>query len=459
MKLLSLATLAVLILPTGSFQCNHHASFIPNRFHHSSAVRTRKTLLELVPIDITTSKVVEINAVQRTIDNSLISSSNMMEKSINNWIQSSSSSLTIASSIQPPTQDEIKLLNEALSSFYNEKDYKKAETLLTKTIHAWQRQSSDEKAALYRIRGDCYMELDDMINEAIQDYSESITLLQTPESLKLADPNELPTSYLGRGRAIRSLPKTEQTMSKLLQIAINDYEQYLILTARDSQYMDNDDERLEDGILRNPYAAWEYAATLRTNKDYDKAAFIREQASAAFDYIGDTAHSVITYLDYGIDLAMSYSTSANSKVSLDKVTDVLSKGIETTTKVEGRDITLLQHVVSKEGEGRLALASILWNEKNIPVDKAENVLGDACIRLEQLEQDNNDRLKKIKTKQQPPPLGSNKVFKFSIDGSNSVLDAGEISCSKFKNEKFVSNVLGWPDELKEKVKKLETLKR
>ena len=72
-----------------------------------------------------------------------------MESSIQNWI-----SLTIATA---PTQDEIKLLQDALGVFYNEKDYKKAEMLLNNVIDVWQRQSSDEKAALYRIRGDCYM--------------------------------------------------------------------------------------------------------------------------------------------------------------------------------------------------------------------------------------------------------------------------------------------------------------
>ena len=215
--------------------------------------------------------------------------------------------------------------------------------------------------------------------------------------------------------------------------------------------MDNDEERIEDGILRNPYAGWEYAATLRSSAEYKKAGFVREQASTAFDYIGDTAHSVISYIDYGIDLAMGYSSG--EKVALDEVQNVLTKGIESTTKVEGRDIRLLQHVVSKEGEGRLALASILWNEKNIPVNKAENILGDACIRLEQLEQDNNDKFKKKQIN-----VVNQKVLKFSIDGSN-VLDAGEISCSKFRNEKFVSDVLGWPAGLREKVRKLETLKR
>lgn len=363
-----------------------------------------------------------------------------MESSIQNWM-----SLTIATA---PTQDEIKLLQDALGVFYNEKDYKKAEMLLNNVIDVWQRQSSDEKAALYRIRGDCYMELD-ILDSAIRDYAESITLLQTPEAKKLADPNELPTSYLGRARAIRSLPKQSQT--PLLQTAISDYENYLILTARDGQYMDNDEERIEDGILRNPYAGWEYAATLRSSAEYKKAGFVREQASTAFDYIGDTAHSVISYIDYGIDLAMGYSSG--EKVALDEVQNVLTKGIESTTKVEGRDIRLLQHVVSKEGEGRLALASILWNEKNIPVNKAENILGDACIRLEQLEQDNNDKFKKKQIN-----VVNQKVLKFSIDGSN-VLDAGEISCSKFRNEKFVSDVLGWPAGLREKVRKLETLKR
>merc|ERR1712174_75048 len=184
---------------------------------------------------------------------------------------------------------------------------------------------------------------------------------------------------------------------------------------------------------------------------------MRLETSNAFDLIGDTAHSVISYLDFGIDLAMSYSMKpVDGVTSLEEVQKALSKGISSTTKVEGRDITLLQHVISKEGEARLALASILWNEKSIPASDAEKILGDACIRLEQLEQDNEKQMKK----QQNQGIPSNrKVLKFSIDGSNSVLGAGEINCSKFKNEKFVSEVLGWPNELKAKVVKLEKLQR
>lgn len=57
----------------------------------------------------------------------------------------------------PPTKSEIKLLRDAFSALYGERNPEKAEGLLTDAITAWERQNPDEKAALYRVRGDCYM--------------------------------------------------------------------------------------------------------------------------------------------------------------------------------------------------------------------------------------------------------------------------------------------------------------
>ena len=58
---------------------------------------------------------------------------------------------------KPPTNEEIKLLRDALGAIYGERNPTKAEELLSKAIVAWERQPPDEKAALYRVRGDCYM--------------------------------------------------------------------------------------------------------------------------------------------------------------------------------------------------------------------------------------------------------------------------------------------------------------
>ena len=59
--------------------------------------------------------------------------------------------------VKPPTNDEIKLLREALGALYGERNPEKALELLTKAISIWERQPPDEKAALFRVRADCYM--------------------------------------------------------------------------------------------------------------------------------------------------------------------------------------------------------------------------------------------------------------------------------------------------------------
>ena len=58
---------------------------------------------------------------------------------------------------KPPTNEEIKLLREALGTLYGERNPEKALELLTKAVASWERQPPDERAALFRVRGDCYM--------------------------------------------------------------------------------------------------------------------------------------------------------------------------------------------------------------------------------------------------------------------------------------------------------------
>jgi hypothetical protein len=78
----------------------------------------------------------------------------------------------------PPSQKEIDLLREAMASFYGvDRDLEKSEQLLTEAINAWQRQPPDEKAALYRVRGDCFM-AQLKPQEAEKDYTTTIDLLE-----------------------------------------------------------------------------------------------------------------------------------------------------------------------------------------------------------------------------------------------------------------------------------------
>jgi hypothetical protein len=93
----------------------------------------------------------------------------------------------------PPTNAEIEMLRNAFAAFYGaNRDAQAAEPLLTKAIQAWELQPNDEKAGLYRVRGDCFMVLLKP-QEAIRDYTTAINLLQGPEGDR-ADPGELPSS-------------------------------------------------------------------------------------------------------------------------------------------------------------------------------------------------------------------------------------------------------------------------
>lgn len=368
-----------------------------------------------------------------------------------------------ADAVAPPTPKEVALLREALAAFYGvNRDVIKAQELLSQAIEAWQKQAPDERAALYRVRGDCYMALLKP-QEAQKDYTIAIDLLEGPGG-DLADPSELPAATyvdvfclslfcfckscrqshffnsclyrLGRARSIRS----QGVIGKDLALqAAKDYQKSLRLSSREE--WDTDQDMEEDGAARNPYAAWEWGSSLRQAGMYEKAAEVHSLASVAFDDIGDRAHSVISLLDAGIDLA------AAGKI--DEAKSVLQNAIKRTTLVEGRDVELLQRVIAKEGEARMALASILWDTEDRAA--AETQLGDACIRLEQLEADAQARISKLGLK----PSAAPDRLKFSIDDD---IGAFDISCSKFKNEKFLTETLQWPETLQKKVNKLQSLK-
>lgn len=349
------------------------------------------------------------------------------------WLVASASAAETAA---PPSQKEIALLREALATFYGvDRDLQKSEQLLTEAIDAWQRQPPDEKAALYRVRGDCFLaELKPQ--DAEKDYTTAITLLEGPGG-ELADKEELPAALLGRARAIRS----EGVVSKEKSLqASKDYQKSLRLSSREE--WDTDQEMEEDGASRNPYATWEWGTSLRNAGLYDKAYEVHTLAADSFADIADKSRSIISSLDAGIDLAAAGKTEAAKKV--------LNEAISSTTKAESRDVELLQRVIAKEGEARLALASILWDNKERSA--AETQLGEACTRLDQLEADAAARNARLGRKPELAPAR----LKFSIDDGAGAFD---ISCSRFKNEKFLTETLQWPDSLQTKVMKLQNLSK
>eukprot|EP00980_Cylindrotheca_fusiformis_P005843 scaffold1228_cov119-Cylindrotheca_fusiformis.AAC.10 len=325
----------------------------------------------------------------------------------------------------PPSNEEIQTLRNAFAAFYGaNRDAQAAEPLLTKSIQAWERQAPDERAGLYRVRGDCYMVLLKPL-VAVQDYTTAIRLLQGPGGDK-ADPSELPAAFLGRARAIRSL-STTATREQVLQ-AVNDYESALKLSAREE--WDTDQELLEDGARTNPYATWEYGMALRLAGKAQRARDIHILASEYFEDIGDPARSVISAIDAGID-ASDYDVAASI--------GLIQSAFKKIKLVEGKDIPLLQRVIAKEGEGRVALASLLWSQSGSR-QEAESQLGIACERLDQLEADAIAR-QKINPKVFPPRL------KFNIDDGVGALD---ISCSRLKNKEYLNERLEWPKSLQQK---------
>jgi hypothetical protein len=272
-------------------------------------------------------------------------------------------------------------------------------------------------------------------------------LLQQPEADAAADPQELPIAMLGRARAAKSLALLNQNnqgeAKKWAAQAANDYEAALKLSSREE--WDTGAELLEDGATRNPYAAWEWGDALRLSSEFSQAATAHALASVAFDEIGDRARSVISLMDGGIDLAAADQVK--------EAESILRKAIKKTAGVEGRDVALLQRVISKEGEGRMALAALLWSDGQR--GEAETVLGDACVRLDQLQAEIDDAaLKKSSSTVQPEATSARLLFSIDDDEHG----VGMLSCSKFKNPQFLTDRLRWPEALQKKVVKLETLR-
>jgi tetratricopeptide (TPR) repeat protein len=295
------------------------------------------------------------------------------------------------SATQTPTKQDVALLRSASSQFYGaNRNLNVALDLLSKIISVWtsKQQPDDEVAGLYRVRADCYMLMGDA-QQAAADYNQAVTLLQTPIGKANADPTELPTALLGRARANKSLAvttaSTANTVDKSRTFASQaaaDYKQALILSSRED--WDTPDEYVLDGAVRNPFAAWEWGSALRLSMNWEQAAQAHNLAAQAFDEIGDKARAVISYTDAGIDFAAAAAASkSNNKELVEQAESVLRKAMIQTKGVKSNDIPLLQRVIAKEGEGRMALAATLWSDGQ--KQEAETVLGDGCLRMDQLQ--------------------------------------------------------------------------
>ena len=372
--------------------------------------------------------VVNLDAKTTTV---AVPSSSVLHDGISSWLVATTT--TTIADVAAPSKADVQLLRQAFAEFYGvNRDLVKSEELLSQVIVLWEKQPPDERAALYRVRGDCYTLLADAA-KAQADYDTAIRLLEMPHSTGRADPAELPAALLGRARAVLS----SQTSPSASAAAAADYERYLKLASREE--WDTDEDLLQDGATRNPYAAWEWGTALRRAAQYDKAAQAHALASAAFAEIGDKARSVTSLLDAGIDYA-----AANN---IPEASAILRKAIAQTPGVESRDVALLQRVIAKEGEGRMALAALLWSDNNKA--EAEKVLGDACVRLEQMQ------AQQAKTKAGTVASTPETGLRFSIDDAQP--NAMEVSCYRFKNPTFLDQ-LGWPQDLQKKVIKLETLR-
>lgn len=287
-----------------------------------------------------------------------------LARGVREWLVPSANAATTG-----PTNDQIDLLRRAFAALYNEGGNPEAALpLLDQVVSAWEKQPAEERAGLYRVRGDCHLRLLQM-KDAVKDYTVSIDLLDGPDG-DLADPDEKPAARLGRARAIMSIKGDNQLpVSKAdAKLAADDYTLALKLSSRED--WDTDEENIEDGAQRNPYAAWERGSAMRAAGDFSDAYKSHKLASESFENIGDHARAVISTLDAGIDLAAAGDISAAKQN--------LEPAIKSSIGVESRDVELLERVVAKESEARIALASILWdnNEKQ----QAESNLGEVSER-------------------------------------------------------------------------------
>ncbi|KAL3810743.1 hypothetical protein ACHAXA_008556 [Cyclostephanos tholiformis] len=210
-------------------------------------------------------------------------------------------------------------------------------------------------------------------------------------------------------------------------------------------------------MSRNPYAAWEWGMVERVAGGFDRASEIHDLAARAFDEIGDRPRSVICALDRGLDLASAAAARKRDDDGgrrLETTRKILEDAISSTVDVKGRDVGLLQRLVAKEGEARVALSGLLWNTET-GRGLAETQFGTACARLDELNADYRTReADKIRRGGGLTAPSGRASLGYSIDD---IVGADEASCSRFKNEKFVSEKLVWSDGLRMLVGKFLTL--
>ena len=135
-------------------------AFTPTQFKQ---INTRRSNLSMM-IDLPPSSE-SINPAPKTMihtplsyERTISSSSSNMGSSITQGIQEWLVPPAYAADKgKPPSDADVKLLRTAFGAFYGERDPLKAEGLLSQVIEIWNNQPPDEQAALYRVRGDCYM--------------------------------------------------------------------------------------------------------------------------------------------------------------------------------------------------------------------------------------------------------------------------------------------------------------
>ena len=161
------------------------------------------------------------------------SNSALLHEGVSLWLSDASNS--------GPSKADVALLRSAFAEFYGvNRNLEKSLDLLTQAIEAWQNQPPDERARLYRARGDCYILLAKAeAAAAAADYSQAINLIQGPGGSS-ADPEELPAALLGRARALKAQLVTSNPagQQQLAQDGAADYRKALELTGYQEEAAD-----------------------------------------------------------------------------------------------------------------------------------------------------------------------------------------------------------------------------
>jgi hypothetical protein len=119
-------------------------------------------------------------------------------------------------------------------------------------------------------------------------------------------------------------------------------------------------------------------------------------------------------------------------------------------------VNLLQRFIIKEGEAGVALVALLWNDNQKP--EAEQVLGNTCLRLEQLQQKIIEKQKSAKKTEVVVNTSENMALPKLLDSiDDDEHNIGQLDCGQFRNPSSVRDTLGWTLALQDKVHKLQTL--